>query len=396
MKLKIAIVFGGMSTEHEVSIISALQAMENIDKNKYDIYPVYIDKRGVFYYDEKILNDINTFKRPEEIKKRCSKVIFANEDEKVYIKKLSKKLFSKDIISLIDVVFPIVHGTNVEDGNLQGFFKTLGIPCVGSDCLSSALGMDKYVMKKFLKSENINVIDGSRYDIVDYKNVDNIISDVEKKYGYPVIVKPVNLGSSIGITKAKDRNELLNSIELAFSFSNLLIIERAITCMREINCAVLGNRFDCIASVLEEPLSSGEILDFSDKYLSGKKSKSGFNKISNNKINSNKNSGMASLTRRIPAEVDSETENTIKEMAMKTFKTIGCSGVARIDFIIDKTNNEIFVNEINTIPGSLAFYLWDKMGISYKELLDRLIKISLDDYRLNKNLQYVFESNILK
>ena len=396
MKLKIAIVFGGMSTEHEVSIISALQAMENIDKNKYDIYPVYIDKRGVFYYDEKILNDINTFKKPEEIKKRCKKVIFVNEDEKVYIKKLSKKLFSKDIISLIDVVFPIVHGTNVEDGNLQGFFKTLGIPCVGSDCLSSALGMDKYVMKKFLKSENINVIDGSRYDIVDYKNVDNIISDVEKKYGYPVIVKPVNLGSSIGITKAKDRNELLNSIELAFSFSNLLIIERAITCMREINCAVLGNRFDCIASVLEEPLSSGEILDFSDKYLSGKKSKSGFNKISNNKINSNKNSGMASLTRRIPAEVDSETENTIKEMAMKTFKTIGCSGVARVDFIIDKTNNEIFVNEINTIPGSLAFYLWDKMGISYKELLDRLIKISLDDYRLNKNLQYVFESNILK
>ena len=396
MKLKIAIVFGGMSTEHEVSIISALQAMENIDKNKYDIYPVYIDKRGVFYYDEKILNDINTFKKPEEIKKRCKKVIFVNEDEKVYIKKLSKKLFSKDIISLIDVVFPIVHGTNVEDGNLQGFFKTLGIPCVGSDCLSSALGMDKYVMKKFLKSENINVIDGSRYDIVDYKNVDNIISDVEKKYGYPVIVKPVNLGSSIGITKAKDRNELLNSIELAFSFSNLLIIERAITCMREINCAVLGNRFDCIASVLEEPLSSGEILDFSDKYLSGKKSKSGFNKISNNKINSNKNSGMASLTRKIPAEVDSEIENTIKEMAMKTFKTIGCSGVVRIDFIIDKTNNEIFVNEINTIPGSLAFYLWDKMGISYKELLDRLIKISLDDYRLNKNLQYVFESNILK
>ena len=396
MKLKVAIVFGGISTEHEVSIISAIQAMENIDKNKYDIYPVYIDKKGVFYYDEKALFNINSFKKINETIKKCTKVIFINDNEKVYLKRQNKKIFLNDIVSLIDVVFTIVHGTNVEDGNLQGFFKTIGVPCVGSDCIASAIGMDKYVMKKFLKSENINVIDGSRYDIVDYKNVENIINDVEKKYTYPVIVKPVNLGSSIGITKAKDRDELLNSIELAFSFSNLLIIERAITDIKEINCAVLGNRFDCIASILEEPLSSGEILDFSDKYLSGKNKKGQANKISGSKINSSKNSGMASLTRKIPADIDKKTEDIIKDMAMKTFKTIGCSGVARVDFIIDKKSNEIFVNEINTIPGSLAFYLWDKIGISYKELLDRLIKISLDDYRLNKNLQYVFESNILK
>ena len=352
---------------------------------------------------------------------KCKRVELVRSNNKVYIEE-STSLFKKTITE-IDIAFPIVHGTNVEDGNLQGFLHTFDIPIVGCDVTSSAIGMDKYVMKEFLKAEGIKIIPAKRYDINDFKDIDNLIERIEKEFSYPMIVKPTNLGSSIGINKAKDREGLRNAIEVAFSFSNLILVEKAIVDIKEINCSVLGDKFEAVASTLEEPIGNGEILDFADKYLSNKKGKlnkngklnissNGFEKVGNSQTAGdnfaspyekstkfsagNKNSGMASLSRKIPAEIDKSIEIEIKETAVKVFKLLGCSGVSRIDFIMDTKTNDVYVNEINTIPGSLSFYLWEPSGIKYKELIDKLIDIAKNNYRREKNLNFVFDSNILK
>ena len=362
-----------------------------MDREKYNIIPIYISKSGEFYYHSSLLFDIKNFKDTKKLLSKCKRVELVRKNNKVYIND-SDSIFRKFIIE-IDIAFPIVHGTNVEDGNLQGFLHTFDIPVVGCDTISSAIGMDKYVMKQFLKSEGIKVIPANRYDINDYKKLDDLIEKIEKSFSYPIIIKPTNLGSSIGISKAKDRDSLKNAIEVAFSFSNLILIEKAVVDIKEINCSVLGDRFFATASVLEEPIGNGEILDFSDKYLSNKKGK--LNEQRKVSVG-NKNSGMASLSRKIPAEIDKSIENEIKEIAVKVFKLLGCSGVSRIDFIMDTKTKDVFVNEINTIPGSLSFYLWEQSGIKYRELIDRLIEIAKNNYRREKNLNFVFESNILK
>lgn len=399
MKINLVVMFGGKSTEHDVSIISALQAIENLDKNKYEIIPIFIDKLGDFYFHKNLLLDSSNFQNENLLKKSCDRVTFVKNADRVTINKINKNIFSNGIINTVDVVMPVVHGTNVEDGNLQGYLHTLGLPFVGSDTLSSSIGMDKYVMKQFLSSEGLPVIEGFRYDINDYKNIDKLINKIHVNFKYPVIVKPVNLGSSIGISKAENVEKLKESLDLAFSFSNQVIVEKAIVNMRELNCAVLGDRFDCIASAVEEPFGNDEILSFQDKYLSGSKSTKSGSKttISGSKSNQTVNgakSGMASLKRQVPAQISSDIETTVKELAVKAFKIIGCSGVARIDFIYDNDSNKIYLNEINTIPGSLAYYLFTVIGIEYKDLLDKLIKIALDNYRREQNLQFSFESSL--
>ena len=400
MKINLAVIFGGKSTEHDVSIISALQSIENLDKDKYEIIPIFIDKLGDFYYHKQLLLDAKNFKNQNLLIKSCDKITFVKNGNKVTINKIEKKLFSNDIISEVDIVLPVVHGTNVEDGNLQGYLHTLGLPFVGCDTLSSSIGMDKYVMKQFLNAEGLPVIPGFRFDINDYKNIDNLIRTIEEKLIYPVIIKPVNLGSSIGITKADNISKLKESLDLAFSFSNQVIVEKAIVNMRELNCAVLGDRFDCMPSAVEEPFGNDEILSFQDKYLSGVKSSKTGSKITFSGSKSSGSatgakSGMASLKRQVPANIPTDLENTVKELATKAFKVIGCSGVSRIDFIYDKNEEKIYINEINTIPGSLSYYLFTPIGIEYKDLLDRLIKIALDNHRREENLQFSFESSLL-
>ena len=391
MKINLLVLFGGKSTEHEVSIISAIQAIENINKDKYNIIPVYIDKKGDFYYHNQLLFDSNNFKNINNLISQCEKVCIIKNDNKTFLQTIKKSIFKNDIISEIDVAFPIVHGTNVEDGNLQGYLHTLNIPYVGCDNLTSAIGMDKYVMKQFLKIENIPVIDGYRFYIKDYDSINDLINDIEQKIEYPIIVKPINLGSSIGISKADNKIKLQNALDLAFNFCESIIVEKAIVEMREFNCAILGNRFECITSMVEEPFGNDEILSFSDKYLSGSKNKSG-SKISN--VNIGSKSGMASLQRKIPADIDEQLEKEIKNIATSVFKLLNCNGVCRIDFIYDNKDKKLYVNEINTIPGSLSFYLFDKMSISYKDLIDKLIKLAIDRFRKDNNLQYSFDSQL--
>ena len=259
-------------------------------------------------------------------------------------------------------------------------------------------------MKEYWKSIGIPVIDGIRFDKNEFKNVNLIVDKVEKEFKYPVIVKPVNLGSSIGIKKASDKDSLIAALELAFSFTDIILVEKAITNMREINCAVIGNKFDCETSVLEEPFGNDEILSFADKYMSGggvkgaKGAKVGMkqgNVGAKTGNSSGAKSGMASLKRKIPAELEENVANKIREYAIKAFKYMGCSGVARIDFIIDKDNGNIYANEINAIPGSLSYYLFEPIGIKFSELLDKLINIAIDNYKREERLNYTFESSVI-
>lgn len=380
MKTQLAVLFGGKSVEHEVSVISAIQAIMSLDTDSYNVIPVYMTKNNEMYVGENIGN-IDSYKDIPTLLKNSTKVIFVNEDNKVFIKQFPQKKFGKNIELPVDIVFPIVHGTNVEDGALQGYLKTIGVPFVGCDVCASAVGMDKYVMKTVLKDNGVPVLDCLLFTLKDYKEIDGILLRVEEKLGYPVIVKPVNLGSSVGISVAKDRVELVNSIDDAFKYSKRVLIEHAITNLREINCSVVGDENDAEASECEEPFHSADILSYEDKYVSNAKGSG--------------SKGMASVSRKIPADISLEKREEVRAMAVKAFQCLGCSGVSRIDFMIDEDNGQLYLNEINTIPGSLAFYLWEPLGVSYKELLNRMIKVALKNSRENEALTFTFDTNIL-
>lgn len=402
--INVAVVYGGRSTEHDVSIISALQAIENIDKKKYNVIPTYMSKEGDFYVSKNdYLLEAKNYRDEKTLIKNAINVSFIKIKNKTYLRENDVQLFKKGFNELIDVAFPIVHGTNVEDGNLQGFFHTLNLPLVGPDCLSAAVSMDKYVMKEYCKSIFVPVIEALRFDKNDFEKLDETIKCVEAHIKYPVIVKPVNLGSSIGIKKAYDTKSLKDALTLSFTFTNVILVEKAIENMREINCAVLGDKFDCETSLLEEPFGNDEILSFADKYMSGAKGGGAKGaKLVGAKVGSKTSNppsgakgGMASLKRKVPAELPKDIEDEIKNYATKIFKYIGCSGVARIDFIIDKDTGKVYANEINPIPGSLSYYLFEPMGLKYEELLDKLINIALNNYRLDNKLNYSFSSSIL-
>ena len=381
MKINIAVFYGCRSVEHEVSIISAVQAMRAINREKYDVTPVYVTKEGEMYTGD-CLFSIEEYRNLPELFKKCDKVYFVRSGEKVVMKYENSGLFSKKKDTNIDVAFPIVHGTNCEDGTMQGYFEYLGIPYVGCDILSSAVGMDKAVFKDVVKRAGVPVLDSIEIRSREYTlNKEAINERLIKEIGLPLIVKPVNLGSSVGITKVSEKGKLDEAISLAISFSDKVLIEKAINNLREINCSVLGDADSCEASVCEEPFMNDEILSYEDKYLGN--SKSGPSK------------GMASLGRKIPAELSDERANEIKELACKIFKCMGANGVVRIDFMIDKDTDTVYANEINTIPGSLAFYLWEASGVKYSELLDRMIELAFKRQRNRDNLTFTIKTNIL-
>lgn len=381
MKIKLAVIFGGKSVEHEISVISALQACEYIDRDKYEVIPLYMTKTGEFYTGEQMGN-IERYRDIPVLLKESTRVLLLNQEDRVDLVRYPMKKFGNNVLGSIDVAFPIVHGTNVEDGTLQGYLQTLGLPYVGCDVLSSAVGMNKYVMKTVFKDNDIPVLDCACYNLTDFAEVEDLMDRVEGKFSYPVIVKPINLGSSVGISKASDRGQLEEALNLAFTFAPKVLVEPAIRQLREINCAVLGDELEAEASECEEPLNAEEILTYEDKYIGGGKSKGG-------------SKGMASLSRAIPANISQERREEIRQMAVRAFKCLGCSGVARIDFMIDKETDRVYLNEINTIPGSLAFYLWEPVGVSYPQLLERMIQLALKRHRENRKLTFSFDTNVL-
>lgn len=383
MKINVAVMFGGKSVEHEISVISALQAAQHLDKEKYSVIPIYITKQGKMYTGEQV-GKIESYKNINALLKSSRQIILTNEDGKVVMAEYPVKFhFGRKENTVIDAVLPIVHGTNVEDGTLQGYLKTLGVPFVGCDVLASAVGMDKHIMKLVFREAGIPVLDSKCFLKTDFINgEEKVLCAIEEAFSYPVIVKPVNLGSSVGISKARNRAELIDALDLAFQFAPTALVERAITALREINCAVLGDIYEAQASECEEPLNATDILSYEDKYMAGSKGSSG-------------SKGMASLARKIPADITDEQRTQIRNMAVKAFQAIGGNGVARIDFMIDTADNTIYLNEINTIPGSLSFYLWKPVGISYPQLLDKMIQLALKRAREEADITYSFDTNVL-
>ena len=381
MKIRVGLFFGGKSVEHEVSIISAIQAFNAFNREKYDVIPVYITKNNELYTGEAV-GKIEEYRNIPALIKKSTRVIVINEENKTKLICYPMKKFGDSTVAEIDVAFPVVHGTNVEDGALQGYFQTLNVPYVGCDVMSSAVGMDKYVMKAVLKDNGIPVLDCVTVTASEFaRDADAVADIIKEKIGLPAIVKPINLGSSVGIKIGRDMDGLKDALDYAFGFSGRVLAEHAVQELREINCSVCGDIDNAEASECEEPIGSDEILSFDDKYTGGSKS--------------TKSSGMASLKRKIPADITEDMRNEIRKTAVKAFQCLGCSGVSRIDFMIDTAENKIYLNEINTIPGSLAFYLWEPLGVKYPELLDKMVSLALKRDRELRNLNFTFESNIL-
>lgn len=380
MKIKVGVFFGGKSVEHEISIISAVQAMLNLDTDKYDVVPIYITKDDKFYTG-KYLKDIERYKDIKKLLEDSQRIIIQNIDGVVKLLAYPLKRFGKSEVDYLDVALPVVHGTNVEDGNLQGYLHMLNLPYCGCDVLSSAVGMDKFAQKAIMSENGIPVLPAKCFDMKRYnKEQKNILEDIEKNIEYPMIVKPVNLGSSVGIKKVKNREELEEAIDYGFEFSMRVLVEHAVQNLREINCSVLGDFENARPSECEEPVSVDEILSYQDKYLSGEKGGS---------------KGMSSTKRKLPADIPSEISNKIKDYAVRTFKALGCNGVVRIDFLMDDSTKEIWVNEINTMPGSMAFYLWEATGLKYKNMLEQVINLGLKRKREEENVTYSFDTNVL-
>ena len=385
MKTKVAVLFGGRSVEHEVSIISGLQAFAALDRSKYDPIPLYITKDNRFFTGEH-MGDIESYRHNLKASlEAATRVLLVPENGEVKLVRYPAKKFGNNIVGSFEVAIPVVHGTNVEDGTLMGMLEMLGVPYAGCDVMSSALGMDKFYMKAALQQAGLPVLPAHVFSGKEYARDSRRVIEQAEECGYPVIVKPVNLGSSVGISKAADREALQTALDTAFGFAPRVLVEKAVEHLREINCAVLGDADAAQASVCEEPIGSDEILSFGDKYLRGGKGAKG----------SETSEGMSSLKRRCPADIPDSLRDTVQQLAVKTFQALGCSGVSRIDFLNDRESGELYINEINTIPGSLAFYLWEEAGVSFAELMDRLVELAVKRQRERDTLTFSYDTNIL-
>ena len=381
MKLRVGVIFGGESVEHEVSIISAVQAMKSMDSEKYEIIPIYIGKDRE-WYTGKLLSDIDIYSDLDLLKKYAKNVVLTNKKDSFVL--VNKKGLRR-VVDYIDIAFPIVHGTNVEDGTLQGYLELIGIPYVGSNLYSASIGQDKVFQKQILKSSNLPVVDYDWFFDSEYKDNEEEILKRIKKIGYPVMIKPARLGSSVGIGKAHNEEEVKMYIEEAIKYDEKILVEKVVDNLVEVNCSVLGNYEYQSASEIEEVMAVDEFLSYKDKYLGGSKGK----------ISKTGSKGMVSTNRILPARLDDKMTNEVKELSKSVFKVLNAAGVIRIDYLIDKKTKKIYINETNTIPGSLSFYLWEATDKPYKELLDDLITLGIKTYKRKKRKVFSFETNIL-
>jgi len=362
MRIKVGVIFGGESVEHEVSIITAVQAMNKINQEKYQIVPIYITKEGEWYTGDMLL-DVESYQDLGLIKKYASNVVLYRKDNQFV---LQSKGFFRKVITDIDVAFPITHGTNVEDGVLQGYL---------------------------FKANDISIPNYTWFYDSDYKDdAASVIKKIEK-LTYPVIVKPATTGSSIGIGTAKDKKELEKAIDEAINYDSKIIVEEMVPNLMEVNISVLGNHSSQEVSVIEEVLSTHNFLTFEEKYVGSSKVKG---KLGAKLAPRKGSKGMASASRKIPADLTDKMKEEVEDLAVRVFKALGSSGVARIDMLVDKKAKKVYVNEINSIPGSLAFYLWDKKGKDYTTLLDEMINIAIKDYKIRTSKVHTFDNNILQ
>lgn len=380
MKTNIGVFFGGRSTEHEISVISASQAMHAIDRSKYDVTPVYITKDGKWYTGDALL-DVANYRDIPALLKRCTPVYMrpVYGDFNLYYDHKGMLGTSSRVLTHLDVALPVLHGSNGEDGTFQGILQATGLPFAGCDVLSSANGMDKITMKMILQACDVPVVPYVWFtDKQWFTDRQAMVDRIESKLGYPVIVKPANLGSSVGIGRAADRAQLIERVDEAGKYSGRIIVEHMVDAIKEINCSVLGDADEYRTSVCEEPVKSGEILSYQDKYMGGTKG----------------SKGMQAAQKRIPADLPEDVTRRIQYLAGETFRVLSCHGVSRVDMIIDESNGNIYVNEINTIPGSLSFYLWEASGLSFTALMDTLVKLALKRNRDRAGKTVSYSQNI--
>ena len=389
-KLNIAVIFGSRSCEHDVSIISALQLIEAAKTAGFTVTPVYISREGLWYTGE-ALTQIETFREFNPMGKGITRVnldVSANAGDLWAWPPQRAGLFAKvpSPIAHIDVAIPVLHGLHGEDGTVQGLLEMANIPYASSGVLGSAVGMDKIAMKQMLR--------GAGYPVLDYvwltrdqlkADREAIVERIEREIKYPAFVKPAALGSSIGVSKATNREELDKALDLAASYDRRILVEVGINNPVEINCAALGYGEDVRTSVCEMPVPStgDKFLNFFEKYLrnAGTKGES--------------SRGMKSLSRVVPAPIGEELTERIQRMTKEIFKLLDCRGTVRIDFILDE-NDVLYVNEPNTIPGSLAFYLWQECGVSFGKLVEIMVEDALRAHADKNTNVFAFDSTILQ
>ena len=384
MKIRVGVLYGGKTTEHEVSIITAVQAMNNLNKEKYDVVPIYFTKDNDIYTGNALM-DMDVYKDMSLLKRYCSNVVMYSKDGVLILQ--NKKGIFKRTIREVDIVVPCVHGYNMEDGNIEGMLEVLGIPYTGSDIYGCTVGQDKVFQKQILEAEKLPVPKYTWFYDNEYFSSEEKILDNIKKIGYPVIVKPARQGSSIGIEVAKSEEEVKIAIEEAIKYDDKILVEEIIPNMTELNCSVLGSNSYMETSVIEQVMGNDEILSFKDKYLASS-SKKGAIKVAGSK-------GMVSTNRIIPANISEKLTKEIEETSKKAFRALGASGVVRIDYLYNKKSNKYYVNELNSIPGSLSFYLWIPLNKEYDELLDDMINIAVKRFKNKLKKTSKFESNIL-
>ena len=377
MKIKLGVLFGGVSVEHEISIITAIQAMNSIDPIKYEIIPIYIGKDGT-WYSGAMLKDIKIYSDMDLLKRYAKEVVLYKRDGK-FILQNKRGLLRKDV-SEIDVCFPIMHGTYGEDGNLQGYLETIGIPYCEADTYAAVVGQDKVFMKQIWESSGVPVVKYDWFYDSDYNRDPEKIIERLEKIGYPLVVKPARLGSSVGISFCKNNDELREAILEAINYDTKILVEEAVDNLLEVNISVLGNYQKQNLSVIEEVGSSNNLLTYEDKYIGGSKGPS---------------KGMASAKRIIPARISDKLTKDVKDIAIKAFKSLNALGVVRIDFLIDKKKEKVYANEINSIPGSLSFYLWNRTDKEYPELLEDIINLGIREYKNKHSKVHSFDTNIL-
>ena len=388
MKIKLGVIFGGETVEHEVSIISAIQAMNKIDQEKYEIIPIYITKDREWYTGD-MLKDIEFYQDLSLIKRYTENVVLYSHNGSFVLQK--KNGLFKKIVKELDIVFPIVHGTNVEDGVLQGYLQSIGIPFVGPNVYASVVGQDKAFMKDIWKNAGLPMTNYVWFYDADYKRDSDEVIKLVSKLKYPVIVKPATTGSSVGINVCDNEEALIEAIDEALQYDQKIVVEEVVRNLKEVNIAVMGNYEHQKVSEIEEVLSGNKFLTFTDKYIGG-----GKGKLKGSKGSVKTSKGMASANRKLPADISKDLRSQVEEIAVKAFKTLGTSGNSRIDFLIDEKNNKVYVNEINSIPGSLAFYLWDAKDIDFTSVLDEMINIGIKDFKKRTSKTHSFDSNILQ
>ena len=380
----LGVIFGSRSCEREVSIISAIQLMHHVDSEKYHVIPIYIDEHGSWYTGES-LKEIRTYQPFQPAGRGITKVFLdmtSGSGALLTVEK-GKGLFGREELKAaarVDVFVVVMHGMNGEDGTLQGMLELANIPYTSAGVSASALGMDKIHMKQFFRGGNLPVLPSLWYTRTAYGGKpEEIMNEIEKELRYPVYVKPANLGSSIGVSRADNREALKAALDLAFEYDRRVLVEKGLNKPIELNCSVIGYDEEAEASPIEMPVSTEAFLDFNEKYLAG----------------GSGSKGMASLHRVVPAPIENELRDQLQEMSIKIFRMMDCKGVVRIDYMYDRETGQFFITEINTIPGSLAFYLWENAGLSYTKLIDKMVELAEKACRDKNQANYAYSSNIL-